>query len=172
MDNTDDSIDTTAGKVFTSQDQCSAMTGTPKEMLRAAKKQGAPGFRGSCVYWVELKPYLDAHKELLESKVQDNLKALTIEGKRLDNDLKKLEKKKLQLEYLDRREVTDFLIKLRLSFESIIKGWSSEIPRKVIGKQSETEINVIIDNHVLTLFNNFGDQIKDKMESFKSAKGS
>lgn len=166
---TTDSPEEIQHQVFSSQAQCSARTGVPTVVLREAKKAGAPGFRGSCVWWHELKPYLDSHKELIEKRTEDNYNALKIKEKKLDIDLKEIEKKSLLGEYLDPKEVTEFLLRLKLSFESVVKGWSTELPPKLLGK-NQSELEYQINQEVSNLLSGFGLQMKEKMEAFKHAK--
>ncbi len=152
--------------MFSSQSQCSARTGVTKEVLRFAKKNGAPGFKGSSIVWKELKPWIVEHQQLIDEKSGDDLSTLKVVEKKLDIDLKRLERKKREGEYLDPKEVSDFLLQLRLSFESVIKGWATEIPSKLVGK-SQGECEYVLNNEISILFTNFKEQINNQIKCFK-----
>jgi hypothetical protein len=149
-------------QVFTSQAQCSSITGISKEILRTAKKNGAPGFRGSQIYWDELGPYLSKNKVVIEAQTEDTLKTRKAEGVKLDNEIKKLEIIKRKGEFLNPEEVIKFLVVLRLSFETVLKGWSSELPPMLVGK-SQGEIEYMVKEQVTKLFNDFGELIRNEV---------
>lgn len=84
---------------------CSTKEGVPYALLRAAKRAGAPGFdpKGSGSTRVDydvLGPWIESHRSELEPKVKkaETTDKLKHERLVLDNDLKRLEKEKSQLQ--------------------------------------------------------------------------
>ena len=101
-------------------------------------------------------------------KYDGNNKIQDIDGVKLENAikdgiLKDLEIQKRKENYLSPEEVSDFLIKLRLAFESTIRGFAVELAPKVIGQQILGEIEAIINHEINKLLNTFKDKIKEKI---------
>ena len=154
--------------------QAEAAMGWPKRKLKLAKKLGADGFRGNRVRPEQLLAWyaVPDNAQKLDNAFNLKNKALnsnrTIEEVKLsiaekDEKLKDLEIIKRQGEFLTPEDVGDFLLRLRLSFESTIKGFIIELPPKFVGK-SQAEIEYELNNQVSILLSTFSQQIKAKMK--------
>lgn len=164
--------------VFDNQQQCSVTTGFPIKKLKLAKnKLGASGFKGNRIDWDEFQAWLavetnaKALEDLYDGKpkvvkesgsISKTLEEVELENKIKDGIVKDLTIKKLSGEYLDLTEVGDFLVKLRLTFEGVVKGWSASIPPKLVGK-SQAVMEDEITKNIASLLSTFENQIKSQM---------
>jgi len=156
--------------IYDSYKQASLATGWPWRKLKLAKTLGSDGFNHNRVNWDKFAQwYAVADNKLkLDMKYDGNNKIQDIDGVKLENAikdgiLKDLEIQKRKENYLSPEEVSDFLIKLRLAFESTIRGFAVELAPKVIGQQILGEIEAIINHEINKLLNTFKDKIKEKI---------
>lgn len=161
--------------------QASSAMGWPVRKFKIAKKLGADGFKGNRVRPTQLLAWydvpenqkkLDSAYEQKSSTINDNR---TIEEVKLslaikDEKLKELQIREKEGEYITPDEIAEFLLKLRLTFESIVKGWIIEIPPKIVGL-TQPEIEFKLNQEVSLLLNNFAGQIKSKMEEQRKQSG-
>jgi len=154
--------------------QAEGSMGWPKRKLKLAKKIGADGFKSCRVYPEKLLKWYDNPDNKLKLDSAFALKSSTSNDTRTleevklsiaikDEKLKELEITKREGEFLSPEEVDDFLLKLRLAFESTVKGWCLELPPKLVGL-TQPEIETKINNEVTTLLATFKEQIKIGMK--------
>ena len=150
--------------------QAASSTGWPWRKLKLAKALGADGYKGNRIQWEVFEKWyaIEINKNKLDLAFSKKDNTRTIEDVRLENAIKDgklmdLDIRKKEGEYLDPKEVSDFLLKLRLAFESTIKGWATELPAKMVGK-STGELEYILNNEISVLFSTFGEQIKSKVK--------
>lgn len=155
---------------FDNYGQASSQMGWPERKFKLAKKLGADGFKGNRVRPAQLlawyaipdnKAKLDnafALKNVTSNSTRtlEEVKLSLLEKDEILRDLEIIKKKG---EFLVPEDVDAFLLKLRLSFESTIKGWITELPPRLVGK-TQPEIEAIVSNEISILFSTFHDQIR------------
>jgi hypothetical protein len=132
--------------IFTSMAACTNGTGTPRAILKRAKHRNAPGFcSNNKILWNQLKPWLEANKELLNKSIKDvndidadaeDLQFFKKEIAKRDVVLKDLAIKKAKQEALDPTEVKDFLGKLAILLSSVLKKKQLELVSKCTGYEA------------------------------------
>ena len=128
--------------------QCSGATGTPKEILKAARSGGCPGFVAHRVQWDIAEPWIKEHYKQLETYLNESLEEIKRQNLIKDGILKDLEIQKRKGEYLIPSEVKEFLIGIATAQSSIMKKWPAELAPKLAGK-NQGEIESILNNSIV-----------------------
>jgi hypothetical protein len=124
-----------SNEVFASMRQCAAVKGIPLSVLKAAKEAGAPGFRPSNrVYWEDLAPWLEQHREALQQENTDTKEYWAKFKLRCDGLRSELALKKDNGELLSKTEVSQQLTRLSLAAASLLRTkLEEELPPRLLG---------------------------------------
>lgn len=148
-------ISNTGHTIFTTMAQCSSQTNTPKNLLRLAKANGAPGFIGNRIDWDELQPWLEAHKDTLLNDADDSLNKWKLRKTKADALTAELELEEMKSQYLIKEEVKAFLQSIAAAQLAVLKSkLVQELPSKLLGL-GVTETAVIMEQTVTELCNIF-----------------
>lgn len=147
---------------FDSYGQAEGITKIPKAIFSLAKSLGAPGLRGSRVYFLEFKPWYDLpeNKERLDGLFARNDGLTDREIKRnnliLDGELKEQKKILNELEIKDRQnnmpdpeEIIKLWRSVGLIINTTINTYRQSHPHTVLGKPLEKvqfETNKMFDS--------------------------
>ena len=138
-----------------------------KQLIRTASKLGLAGFNANrTVNFDILKPELKKHKDALqailkEKKSKEQLilegKAIDNENKKLDSQLKALEIKRREGEYIDPKEWYEWHSQFGAKLSTSIKTARKNLMAKCAGYES------VVDNELVSLFA----LIKEQVEACK-----
>lgn len=130
--------------------QCSGATNTPKNTLRSAKRNGAPGFVGYRIDWTLLEPWLKQNINNLRDDEDENdslLKYKTKKEKHLAN-LAEIEESKAREKYVLKDDIQTQIRAVALAQKNILKTvLTQELPSKLLGMNT-TEMAVEMDKVV------------------------
>ena len=112
--------------------QCSSAQGIPAEQLSIARNVfNAPGFRGCRIDWHDLKPWLDEHKEELETYAAQDMSEVKRQNLLKDGILKDLQIAERRGEVLNPKEVVTFLQSMANAQSVVLNTKEREITAKV-----------------------------------------
>jgi hypothetical protein len=127
-----------------------------KQLIRAASKLGLAGFNANrTISWEILKAELEKHKDALERILKDKKtkEELVLEGKRIDNEnkrldsqLKALEIKRREANYIDPAEWYQWHSQFGTRLSTAIKTVRTNLMAKCCGYE------FVIDGEMLSLF--------------------
>ena len=144
---------------FDSMKRCAAATGTPIDLLKAAKNSGAPGFSDNGrINWTELGPYIEENRGRLSQKESpDSLKA---EKTKKEIELLTLKIKQMESDLIEPEEVNTFMSSFAVILSTALKQKRNELVSKCNGFEAiidadfksiftviEREINKWKDEH-------------------------
>ena len=136
-----------SGRLNSTQYEDWLLLGTNKNTLESAYNTKFPSGKGNVGNDGEND---ESTEELKRQKIAKELTLLDLEIKKKSG------------EFLSPDDVKDFLVRLRLAFESTIKGWSGILPPKLIGL-SQAELEAAIKQETSSLLNTFKDEIKKQI---------
>ncbi len=153
--------------------QAAASTGWPWRKLKLAKSIGADGYIGNRIQWDEFQKWYadEKNKEKLDSAFDRKDDLRTMDDVKLsialkDDKLKELQIREREGKYILPEEIEEFLLKLRLTFESTIKAFITELPPRLVGL-TQPEIEYKLNQEISLLLSTFSQQIKSKMQEHK-----
>lgn len=150
----DSAVPSLKGQVFPSISRCAAITGFSKQVIKQAKRLGAPGFtQNGRIKWDELEPYLKAHQGLIQGEAQDTLEYYKKENEKRRVEINDLTIKKMKAEMLDPKDVQKFIQELATIVGSVLKQKEHELTSKCTGYEKLvgeefTSIYKLIQEHV------------------------
>lgn len=118
---------------FETLTQASGATGLSKEILRAAKSHGCPGFVAHRLRWDLAEPWIKEHEQELEEWASQSTEEIKRQNLIKDGLLKDLEISKRKQEMLDPKEVAEFLKSFGLSLSSLLKTKEKDLRSKCSG---------------------------------------
>lgn len=115
---------------------CCAMQGVDKRLLKAAKSQGFPGFRGGKVVWTdELKAWCEKNKDNLhQMDSEQSIHKVKLENLKKDGILKDLQIKQKEENLIEQDEVYDLLETIAKIQMGLFNKISKELSLKISGK--------------------------------------
>lgn len=154
--------DLKAANTFPSMDALATAKNIDKELLKIAKKRGAPGFSiNGRIYWLELEQWWNDHLSELEEVAGDNLTVWKTRKTKADALKSELELEEMQENFLVKDEVKSFLKQIASAQLAFLKSkLISEVPPKILGL-SLTETEVVMSQVVQDTCAIFQKSIKD-----------
>jgi hypothetical protein len=141
-------------QVFGSIKACSKATGIPIGVLQTAKLHpdsvhGVNGFHQSGrIYWEKLEPWLEQHKEELETLSEESLAHWKTRKTKADALIAEIELDEAKKKTCSKEEVRALLKKISSAQMAMLKArLTQELPPKLLGL-SVTEIGVIMERTV------------------------
>lgn len=128
---------------FDSIAAAAAQLGIPKEVLQSAKRQGAPGFRGSRVYPSEVLPWLQEHAQTAAAHGDKETLELQILRIRLEREQFEFERDCRQA-WIARDEIIVALETMAVAMQKLLRSrLENEYPATVASLRNPAQIRAL-----------------------------
>jgi len=143
-------------KVFSSIANLCREKGVDKKLIRAASSMGLPGFNANrTINWEILEPAIKQNEAELKKRLQErSIDDLRREEKELGNEIKRLEIKKREGQYVDPTEWYQWHAEFGSKLSTAIKTTRKHLIAKCQGYED------VIDNEMIALFSLINGEIE------------
>lgn len=151
---------------FDSIASCASALGLDKSLLRKAKKDGAPGFKGSRVYPLEVLPWLVRQK----APAGDSAEALDLEFKRERNAQQKRDNAKSNGEWMKASDGVQEINDITTEFLKQIEALPSTLAPDLVGLSSVPEAELRVRQGTTDIRQSLYERLKDESNPIGSGR--